>query len=48
MRSELGKVEQYEVLLENPTSKEVIANTISTNPANFEVMPETIVLAPYE
>ena len=47
MRTELGKVESYEVLLENPTGQDVIANVLSTNPLNFEVLPETLVLAPY-
>ena len=42
LKTELGKVEQYEVLLENPTAKEVIVNTLITNPGNFEVLPEKI------
>lgn len=42
MKTELGKVEEYEILLENPTPKEVIVNSIISNPGNFEILPETI------
>ena len=48
LRAELGKVEQHEVLLDNPTGKEIEVETIISNMANFDVLPPNIILAPYE
>ncbi|KAM3143753.1 Encoded by [Paramecium bursaria] len=48
LRAELGKVEEHEVLLDNPTGKEIEVETIISNMANFDVLPPNIVLAPYE
>lgn len=39
LKTELGKVEEYEIQLENPTNMEVNVNVKITNPANFDVLP---------
>lgn len=46
LRCELGKVEHYTVILENPSDKEVLATSKVTNPTNFDVSPDSIVLKP--
>jgi hypothetical protein len=46
LRCELGKVENYTVILENPSAKEVVATSKVTNQTNFDVIPDTIVLKP--
>lgn len=46
LRCELGKVASYNVLLENPSDKEVRAVARISNPTNFDVTPEVIILKP--
>ena len=45
---ELGRSETQQILLENPTGDEAILDYTSSNPLNFELVPEKIVLPPYE
>lgn len=45
---ELGKAETKTIALENPTNEEVILDYTCTNPLNFELVPEKIILPPYE
>ncbi|KAL4498636.1 hypothetical protein ABPG72_019754 [Tetrahymena utriculariae] len=46
LRCELGKVEAHQIFLENPSEKEVKATTKVSNPTNFDVIPDNIVLKP--
>ena len=48
LRAELGKVESHEVELENPTNKEVRVKYRITNAHNFDILPEEIIIAPYD
>lgn len=48
LKAELGKVESHEVELENPSSKEVRVKPRLTNPHNFNVVPEDIVIPAYD
>lgn len=45
---ELGKVAQHWVHLENPTGQEMHIDVKNSNPTNFEVMPDKVILQPYE
>ncbi|CAG9335550.1 unnamed protein product [Blepharisma stoltei] len=45
---ELGKSETQHIALENPTNEEVILDYSCSNPLNFELVPERIILPPYE
>lgn len=47
MKTELGKVEEYEIQLENPIDKEVAVTVTISNPANFDVLPSEIILKPH-
>ncbi|CAD8092149.1 unnamed protein product [Paramecium primaurelia] len=47
LKTELGKVEEYEIQLENPIDKEVNVQIQISNPANFDVLPTDIVLKPH-
>lgn len=40
LKTELGKVEQHEIRLENPSNEDVRVYTFISNPANFDVIPE--------
>lgn len=46
LRCELGKVEFHQIFLENPSDKEVKAISKVTNPTNFDVNPDNIILKP--
>lgn len=49
-KTELGKTDRHEVLLENPTGKQITAEVSITNPTNFAVEFEggnQLVLEPY-
>lgn len=48
LRTELGKVEQHRIVLENPSDKEVKVVAKIVNQTNFDVVPENIVLKPYD
>ena len=48
MKAELGKVETSEIELENPSNQEVQVRYRLSNPYNFEVLPENIVIPPYD
>ena len=45
---ELGKVGKQTINLENPTGNEVQIDYRITNTTNFEVIPEKIIIGPYE
>ena len=47
MKAELGKVEQYECILENPSNMEVRVAVRLTNPNNFDVLPDNFTIPPY-
>ena len=47
LKAELGKVEQFEILLENPSNIEVNVDYQISNKNNFDVLPENIVIQPY-
>jgi len=48
LECELGKVASHFVQLENPTGQELLLDYRNSNPTNFEIIPEKIVLPPYE
>ena len=47
MKAELGKVEQYECILENPSNMEVRVVVRLSNPNNFDVSPDNFTIPPY-
>lgn len=47
MKSELGKYDQQEVFLENPSGNEVRVYYRLSNANNFDVIPDTIYIPPY-
>lgn len=48
LECELGKNASHTVDLENPTGKELYLDFRNSNPSNFEIIPDKIVLPPYE
>ena len=48
MECELGKNQSHFVTLENPTGAELMLDYKNSNPTNFEIIPEKIILPPYE
>jgi hypothetical protein len=48
LECELGKVASHVVTLENPSGQELLLDYRNSNPTNFEVIPDKIVLPPYE
>ena len=48
LKAELGKTESHEVELENPTNKEVRVFYKLSNPHNFDILPEDIIIQPYD
>ncbi|EAR97253.2 flagellar associated protein (macronuclear) [Tetrahymena thermophila SB210] len=48
LKCELGKIEQHEVILENPSNEDVKVKVKISNPQNFEVYPENIVIPSYD
>lgn len=44
LKAELGKVEEWGVVLENPYGKECQITTNISNPFNFDVIPENIII----
>lgn len=45
---ELGRTESQQILLDNPTGEDAVLTYNSSNPLNFEIIPEKIILPPYE
>ena len=48
LRAELGKVEEWEVELENPSNVDCPVYAKISNPNNFDVLPENIVIPAYD
>lgn len=48
LECELGKMAFHTVDLENPTAKEILLDFKNSNPTNFEVNPDKVILPPYE
>jgi len=48
LECELGKVGSHTVTLENPTGQELFLDFRNSNPTNFEVVPDKIMLPAYE
>jgi hypothetical protein len=48
LKCELGKTEQHEVVLENPSAREQRVRITVSNPSNFDVTPDSIVIPPYD
>lgn len=48
LKTELGKVEQHEIRLENPSNEDVRVYTQVSNSANFDVLPEEIIIPAHE
>ena len=48
LECELGKVASHTVTLENPTGQELYLEFRNSNPTNFEIVPDKIVLPGYE
>jgi hypothetical protein len=48
LECELGKVASHTVTLENPTGQELYLEFRNSNPTNFEIVPDKIILPGYE
>ena len=48
LECELGHMQKHEIDLENPTGKELVIDYHNSNPVNFEVIPDKIMLLRYE
>lgn len=48
LECELGKTAQHQIELENPTGKELYLDYRNSNPTNFEVSPDKVILPAYE
>lgn len=48
LECELGKNAFHLIELENPTGKELYLDYRNSNPTNFEIIPEKVILPPYE
>ena len=48
LECELGRSESHFVQLENPTGAELMLEHRNTNTTNFEVIPDKVILPPYE
>ena len=48
MVTELGQAEEKEVFLENPCGKEIRVYTKISNPTNYHVLPDTIIIPAYD
>lgn len=48
LECELGRTESHFVQLENPTGAELMLDITISNPTNFEVIPDKVILPPYE
>lgn len=48
LECELGRMASHTVELENPTSSELFLDYRNSNPTNFEIKPDKVILPPYE
>jgi len=48
LECELGKTAGHQIELENPTGKELYLDYRNSNPTNFEITPDKVILPPYE
>ena len=48
LECELGKSAQHSIELENPTGKELYLDYRNSNPTNFEINPDKVILPAYE
>jgi len=48
LECELGKVASHQITLENPTGQELYLEFRNSNPTNFEIVPDKILLPAYE
>jgi hypothetical protein len=48
LKAELGKSEQHEITLENPSNEDVHVTYKISNPQNYEVYPEEIIIPSYD
>lgn len=48
LECELGRMASHTVELENPTSNELFLDFRNSNPTNFEIKPDKVILPPYE
>jgi hypothetical protein len=48
LECELGRNESHFVQLENPTGAELMLDIRNSNPTNFEVIPDKVILPPYD
>lgn len=48
MKASLGKVEQQVVLLENPSDQKIQVQCKITNPTNFDIYPDELLIQPYD
>ena len=48
LECELGKHASHWIELENPTGKELFLDYRNSNPTNFEIIPDKVILPPYE
>mmetsp|Transcript_44467 Transcript_44467/g.58995 ORF Transcript_44467/g.58995 Transcript_44467/m.58995 type:complete len:122 (-) Transcript_44467:1310-1675(-) len=48
LECELGKTANHQIELENPTGKELYLDYRNSNPTNFAVIPDKVILPPYE
>lgn len=48
LKAELGKVEEWEVVLENPSNSECMVFSKISNPNNFDVIPDNIMIPAYD
>ena len=46
IKAELGKFENFEVELENPSNKEAIIKVQNSNPKNYSILQEQITISP--
>jgi hypothetical protein len=48
LECELGRAASHYVELENPTNSELFLDYKNSNPTNFEIKPDKVILPPYE
>ena len=48
LECELGKVASHFIILDNPTGQELSIDYRNSNPTNYEIIPEKLILPPYE
>jgi hypothetical protein len=48
LKASLGKVEEALIILENPSDQKVPINVRISNPTNFDINPDNIVIPPYD